>query len=76
MCAVYSSPLATRFTATTATAQEPRCMRTLAPPAPPAFNASSGTENAARILTDVLAPANLVTALLLLIGWHSTDSRT
>ncbi|MEV6209585.1 hypothetical protein [Kitasatospora sp. NPDC051914] len=51
-------------------------MSTFTPPAPPAFSASSGTEKTARILTDVLAPANLVTALLLLIGWHSTHSWT
>ncbi|MEV0695091.1 hypothetical protein [Streptomyces sp. NPDC050388] len=29
---------------------------------------------AAKVLTDVFAPANLVIALLLLIGWHSTSS--
>ncbi|PBC75859.1 hypothetical protein BX265_0547 [Streptomyces sp. TLI_235] len=51
-------------------------MSTFTPPAPPAFSTSSGAEKAARILTDVLAPANLVTALLLLIGWHSTHSWT
>ncbi|WP_063728807.1 hypothetical protein [Streptomyces sp. RTd22] len=30
----------------------------------------------ARIITDTLAPANLVIAVLLIIGWHSTDSLT
>lgn len=30
----------------------------------------------AKLITDVLAPGNLVIALLLLIGWHSTSSLT
>lgn len=29
---------------------------------------------AAKLVTDVLAPANLVIALLLVVGWHSTQS--
>lgn len=30
----------------------------------------------ARLITDILAPANLVIAILLIIGWHSTSSVT
>lgn len=30
----------------------------------------------ARLITDTLAPANLVVAILLIIGWHSTSSVT
>ncbi|GAA1237471.1 hypothetical protein GCM10009665_29550 [Kitasatospora nipponensis] len=47
---------------------------TSAPPAPPAFADCTPTQKAARITTDVLAPANLVITLLLLVGWHSTRS--
>ncbi|MFD7734444.1 hypothetical protein ACFV6F_29205 [Kitasatospora phosalacinea] len=47
---------------------------TFQPPTPPAFADSTPRQKAARIITDVLAPANLVVALLLLIGWHSTSS--
>ncbi|MGW5395387.1 hypothetical protein [Streptomyces sp. NPDC003952] len=47
---------------------------TFSPPAPPAFAASTPRERTARVLTEVLAPANLVVAQLLLIGWHSTGS--
>ncbi|MCX5612390.1 MULTISPECIES: hypothetical protein [unclassified Streptomyces] len=47
---------------------------TFSPPAPPAFADCTPREKAARILSDVLAPANLVVALLLLVGWHSTGS--
>ncbi|WP_405529228.1 hypothetical protein OG592_14995 [Streptomyces avidinii] len=47
---------------------------TFAPPAPPAFADCTPRQKAARILSDVLAPANLVVALLLLVGWHSTGS--
>ncbi|MEU9300567.1 hypothetical protein [Streptomyces sp. NPDC048269] len=47
---------------------------TFSPPAPPAFAECTPREKAARVLSDVLAPANLVVALLLLIGWHSTTS--
>ncbi|MEU6760315.1 hypothetical protein [Streptomyces sp. NPDC046685] len=47
---------------------------TFSPPAPPAFADCTPREKAARVLSDVLAPANLVVALLLLIGWHSTAS--
>ncbi|MER6199905.1 hypothetical protein ABT234_21350 [Streptomyces sp. NPDC001586] len=49
---------------------------TFSPPAPPAFADCSPRQKAARVLSDVLAPANLVVALLLLIGWHSTTSWT
>ncbi|MFD7263452.1 hypothetical protein [Streptomyces sp. NPDC059874] len=49
---------------------------TFSPPAPPAFVDCTPREKAARILTDALAPANLVVGLLLLIGWHSTRSWT
>ncbi|MFE4265267.1 hypothetical protein [Streptomyces sp. NPDC056883] len=44
------------------------------PPAPPAFADCTPREKAARVLTEGLAPANLVVAQLLLIGWHSTGS--
>ncbi|MFJ6756536.1 MULTISPECIES: hypothetical protein [unclassified Streptomyces] len=49
---------------------------TFSPPAPPAFADCSPRQKAARVLSDVLAPANLVVALLLLVGWHSTTSWT
>lgn len=51
-------------------------MSTFTPPAPPAFRQATRQEKAARLLTDVLAPANLVIALLLFFGWHSTNSLT
>ncbi|MFF4006364.1 hypothetical protein [Streptomyces sp. NPDC001717] len=47
---------------------------TFSPPAPPAFADCTPREKAARILTDALALANLVVALLLLIGWSATGS--
>ncbi|MFF0295333.1 hypothetical protein ACFYST_17300 [Kitasatospora sp. NPDC004614] len=47
---------------------------TFQPPAPPAFADSTPRQKAARVVTDVLAPANLVIVLLLLIGRHSTRS--
>lgn len=47
---------------------------TLAPPAPPAFSECTPAQKSARIITDALAPAHLVIALLLLVGWHSTRS--
>ncbi|MCJ0871331.1 hypothetical protein [Streptomyces sp. AP-93] len=47
---------------------------TFSPPAPPAFADCTPRQKAARALTEVLAPANLVVAQLLLIGWHSTGS--
>ncbi|MCY0948468.1 hypothetical protein [Streptomyces sp. H27-S2] len=47
---------------------------TFAPPAPPAFADCTPREKAARIISDVLAPANLVVAQLLLIGRHGTGS--
>ncbi|MEV6677046.1 hypothetical protein AB0N09_09270 [Streptomyces erythrochromogenes] len=49
---------------------------TFSPPAPPAFADCTPRQKAARVLSDVLAPANLVVALLLLVGWHSTGSWT
>ncbi|MEV6977255.1 phosphatase PAP2 family protein [Kitasatospora sp. NPDC093806] len=47
-------------------------MSTFVPPEPPAFAAASPRERAARIVTEVLAPAHLVIALLLLVGAHAT----
>ncbi|MGW7439623.1 hypothetical protein [Streptomyces sp. NPDC054849] len=47
---------------------------TFSPPAPPAFADCTPRQKTARVLSDVLAPANLVVALLLLIGWRSTSS--
>ncbi|MFE9563237.1 hypothetical protein ACFYM0_19250 [Streptomyces sp. NPDC006487] len=47
---------------------------TFSPPAPPAFADCTPRQKAARVLTEVLAPAHLVVAQLLLIGWHSTGS--
>ncbi|MFG2482458.1 MULTISPECIES: hypothetical protein [Streptomyces] len=44
------------------------------PPAPPAFSDCTARQKAARILSDVLAPAPSVVALLLLVGWRSTMS--
>ncbi|MEV4192508.1 phosphatase PAP2 family protein [Streptomyces toxytricini] len=45
---------------------------TAAPPAPPAFADCTPRQKAARMLSDVLAPAHLVVLLLLVIGLHST----
>lgn len=47
---------------------------TFAPPAPPAFADCTPRQKTARVLTDVLAPGNLVVVLLMLIGWRSTGS--
>ncbi|QMU67282.1 hypothetical protein [Streptacidiphilus sp. P02-A3a] len=47
---------------------------TFAPPPPPAFSDCTPAQKSAKIITDILAPANLVIALLLLVGWHSTRS--
>ncbi|MFD8950423.1 hypothetical protein ACFV0B_16335 [Streptomyces xanthophaeus] len=47
---------------------------TFSPPAPPAFADCGPRLKAARVLSDGLAPGNLVVGLLLLIGWHSTGS--
>lgn len=47
---------------------------TFAPPAPPPFADCTPRQKAARVITDVLAPAHLVVALLLLVGWRSTES--
>ncbi|WP_354637954.1 hypothetical protein [Kitasatospora camelliae] len=49
---------------------------TFSPPAPPAFADRTPRQKTATVITDGLAPANLVVALLLLIGWHSTHSFT
>ncbi|MEU6311098.1 hypothetical protein [Streptomyces sp. NPDC047014] len=46
------------------------------PPAPPVFADCTPRQKAARVLSDGLAPAHLVMALLLVIGWHSTRSWT
>lgn len=51
-------------------------MSTFAPPAPPSYVEATPREKAARLLTDVLAPANLVIAVLLLISWHSVGGLT
>ncbi|MFJ2778765.1 hypothetical protein [Kitasatospora sp. NPDC087315] len=48
-------------------------MSTFVPPEPPLFAVASPREKGARIVTDVLAPAHLVIALLLLVGTHSAD---
>ncbi|MEJ8642611.1 hypothetical protein WKI68_16790 [Streptomyces sp. MS1.HAVA.3] len=47
---------------------------TFSPPAPPAFADCTPRQKAARVLSDVLAPANLVVVLLLLVGWRGTTS--
>ncbi|WP_435174983.1 hypothetical protein [Actinacidiphila sp. bgisy145] len=49
-------------------------MQTFTPPRPPAYRAARPREKSALLLSHVLAPANLVIALLPLIGWHSTRS--
>ncbi|MFC6599495.1 phosphatase PAP2 family protein [Kitasatospora paranensis] len=46
-------------------------MSTFSPPEPPRFATGSPRERAARIVTDVLALANLVIALLVVIGAHT-----
>lgn len=51
-------------------------MSTFTPPAPPSYAEASFRVKAAKLVTDVLAPANMVIVLLLLIGWHSTNSLT
>ncbi|MQS10789.1 hypothetical protein F7Q99_00445 [Streptomyces kaniharaensis] len=45
---------------------------TFVPPEPPAYAVASPRQRAARLVTDVLAPANLVIGLLLVVGAHST----
>ncbi|MFJ8442814.1 hypothetical protein [Kitasatospora griseola] len=47
---------------------------TFAPPAPPAFADCTPAQKTARVITDILAPTNLVIALLLVVGGHSTHS--
>ncbi|MFI8385042.1 phosphatase PAP2 family protein [Streptomyces sp. NPDC085540] len=49
---------------------------TFTPPAPPAFADCTPRQKVARILSDVLAPAHLVVALLLFVGWHGTTAWT
>ncbi|WP_016905634.1 hypothetical protein [Streptomyces xiaopingdaonensis] len=49
-------------------------MSTFTPPAPPAYAEAGPGVKAAKVVTEVLAPAHLVVALLLLVGWHSTRS--
>lgn len=51
-------------------------MSTFTPPAPPDYSEATAREKVARLITDVLAPLNLVISLLLLIGRHSTGSVT
>ncbi|MDB1086544.1 hypothetical protein PJ985_03055 [Streptomyces sp. ACA25] len=51
-------------------------MSTFTPPAPPSYAEASPRVRAAKLVTDVLAPANLVIVLLLVVGWHSTHSVT
>lgn len=47
-------------------------MSTFTAPEPPSFQLAEPREKVARVITDVLAPANLVIGLLLVVGWHST----
>ncbi|WP_405017403.1 hypothetical protein OHV05_10220 [Kitasatospora sp. NBC_00070] len=49
-------------------------MSTFTAPEPPAFRAATSPEKAAKVVTDVLAPANLVIGLLLLVGWQGSHS--
>ncbi|MFE2549181.1 hypothetical protein ACFXGI_11620 [Streptomyces sp. NPDC059355] len=49
---------------------------TFSPPAPPAFADCTPRQRAARVVSDGLAPANMVVALLLLVGWHAGASWT
>jgi hypothetical protein len=49
-------------------------MSTFTAPETPVFRAAEPREKVAKVITDVLAPANLVIGLLLLIGWHSSHS--
>lgn len=49
-------------------------MSTFLPPATPSYAAATGKIKAAKLVTDVLAPANLVMALLLAVGWQTTHS--
>ncbi|MER5973667.1 hypothetical protein ABT112_28775 [Streptomyces sp. NPDC002055] len=46
------------------------------PPATPSYSEATHRVKVAKLITDVLAPGNLVIALLLLVGWHSTGSFT
>jgi membrane-associated phospholipid phosphatase len=49
-------------------------MSTFVAPPTPTYAEATPRVKTAKVLTDVFAPANLVIALLLLIGWHSTSS--
>ncbi|MCX5145589.1 hypothetical protein OHB36_02150 [Streptomyces sp. NBC_00320] len=49
---------------------------TFSPPAPPPFADCTPRQKAARVVSDGLAPANMVVALLPLIGWHGSASWT
>ncbi|MFG3253274.1 hypothetical protein [Streptomyces sp. NPDC048172] len=51
-------------------------MSTFTPPTPPSYAEATPKMKAAKLVTDILAPANLVIVLLLVIGWHSTHSFT
>ncbi|WP_019546689.1 hypothetical protein [Streptomyces sulphureus] len=49
-------------------------MSSFTPPTPPSYAQAGPKAKAAKLVTDVLAPGNLVIALLLVVGWHSTHS--
>lgn len=49
-------------------------MRTFTAQPTPTYAEASPQVRAAKVITDVLAPGHLVIALLLLIGWHSSNS--
>ncbi|GAA1143760.1 membrane-associated phospholipid phosphatase [Kitasatospora gansuensis] len=49
-------------------------MSTFTAPETPVYRAATPRERAAKAITDVLAPANLVIGLLLLVGWQGSHS--
>ncbi|MER5183283.1 hypothetical protein ABT009_33880 [Streptomyces sp. NPDC002896] len=49
-------------------------MTATAAPLPPNTTTAPRERRSARLVTEVLAPANLVIGVLLVIGWHSTNS--
>ncbi|MER5595983.1 hypothetical protein [Streptomyces sp. NPDC002265] len=49
-------------------------MSTFVAPPTPTYAEATPRVKAAKVLTDAFAPGNLVIVLLLLIGWHSTNS--
>ncbi|NJP64801.1 hypothetical protein [Streptomyces spiramenti] len=51
-------------------------MSNFSAPPPPTYAQASSRVRAAKIITDVLAPAHLVICLLLLVGWHSTPGNS